>query len=207
MQRYRKAGVSLAVGMALSSTMAWGAPQVPPSAPVTVVNTPSNPVPVTGSTTVSGSVAASQSGTWTVNVLDPGTANPFEGRCSGDLFKDDSGTCTIEIPAGYQLVIQAISASASVDPDVIARTLFVQQRRNGVSSGGHTLPFIATGPVYETLQPTVIRHETFGLAQALTWYFDPVANAAVCGAGLSKRNTSENASAFGCTITGYLVPR
>src|SRR5262245_24385577 len=43
------------------------------SAPVTIVNP--LPLPVTGSTTVSGTVAATQNGTWTVNVAGP--QNPF----------------------------------------------------------------------------------------------------------------------------------
>ena len=57
MQRYWKAGTWLAVGMALSSTVAWGAAQTPPSAPVTVVNSTSNPVPVTGTVSITGDVA------------------------------------------------------------------------------------------------------------------------------------------------------
>jgi hypothetical protein len=46
----------------------------PPDRDVIIVNTPANPVPVTGeitvngSTSVSGTVAASQSGTWTVGI-------------------------------------------------------------------------------------------------------------------------------------------
>lgn len=50
----------------VASAMLWpvvalGAPQNPPSAPVTVVNTPANPVPVTGSLGVSGSVTVNNS--------------------------------------------------------------------------------------------------------------------------------------------------
>jgi hypothetical protein len=45
------------------------------SAPVTVVNTPANPVPVAGSTTVSGSVAATQSGAWNVGITGTPSIN------------------------------------------------------------------------------------------------------------------------------------
>src|SRR6476661_4486282 len=83
----------------VASAMLWpvvalGAPQNPPSAPVTVVNTPANPVPVTGSLGVSGSVAVNNSASSPVPVtivmpsatptvtcrLDPGSgseASPF----------------------------------------------------------------------------------------------------------------------------------
>ena len=69
--RYFCIACALAV---LCPTLALGAPQAPPSAPVTVVNTTANPVPITGSTTVSGTIAATQSGTWTVQVVNPNAA-------------------------------------------------------------------------------------------------------------------------------------
>jgi hypothetical protein len=47
-----------------------GAPQTPPSAPVTVVNTNANPVPVSGALSVGGTVAATQSGEWQVKVTN-----------------------------------------------------------------------------------------------------------------------------------------
>jgi hypothetical protein len=84
------------------------------------------PVPVTGSTTVSGAVAATQSGTWNVgitgtpnvNVKNPATAPvlflnvndpgriPYQSRqdCSGPL---NSGNCSASwppVPANHRLV-------------------------------------------------------------------------------------------------------
>jgi hypothetical protein len=66
----------------------------PPSRDVLVINTPANPVPVTGAvsvsgqTTVSGSVQASQQGTWTVGI-DP-AHNQVE-VASAPTFDHDEG--------------------------------------------------------------------------------------------------------------------
>ena len=112
MQPNRKAGASLVVGLALSSTMAWGAPQVPPSAPVTVVNTPSNPVPVTGSVTFG-------------NTGDPllvrNVENPARSRfqASGNCpMEDPIISCFINftVPSGRLLVIETVSFEVFTPP-------------------------------------------------------------------------------------------
>jgi len=174
-----------AIGMIIISPLVEAASQAPPSAPVTVVNTPSNPVPVTGSTTVSGSVAATQSGAWNVNVRDPGIANPFEGVCDGQFRESGqpsaSAECIIGIPAGYQLVVQAVSAAAAVEAGVVARFLQLMQVKDASAMGGHFLPFLATGPAGGGAITT------FTLAHPITWYFDPTTNGVSCNAVLSKQ--------------------
>lgn len=58
------------------------------SEPVTVVNTNANPVPVTGSTVVSGTVAATQSGTWNVGIHGtPSAISPIPPVRVAVLFK------------------------------------------------------------------------------------------------------------------------
>ena len=90
--------------------------------PVTVTNTP---LQVTGATTVSGSVAATQSGAWNVgvtgtarvaNVNDPGRT-PFQGGV--DLVGSQCGlTCVFKfgpVPAGKRLVLQQVSGALLFD--------------------------------------------------------------------------------------------
>jgi len=82
MKCLRPSFAPLAVAVSIISvgaTLASAAPPIPSSAPVTVTNTSSNPVPITGSTTVSGSVAASQSGPWSVQITGSLPAVSMQG--------------------------------------------------------------------------------------------------------------------------------
>ena len=82
MKCLRSSFATLAIAVSVitvSPTLASAAPPIPPSAPVTVTNTSSNPVPITGSTTVSGSVAASQSGPWNVGITGSLPAVSMQG--------------------------------------------------------------------------------------------------------------------------------
>jgi hypothetical protein len=83
MKCVRSSFVPLAVAASViglgAATLASAAPPIPLSAPVTVTNTSSNPVPITGSTTVSGSVAASQSGPWNVGITGSLPAVSMQG--------------------------------------------------------------------------------------------------------------------------------
>ena len=118
--RYFCIACALAV---LCPTLALGAPQAPPSAPVTVVNTTANPVPITGSTTVSGTIAATQSGTWTVQVVNPNAAPvqtinvdkdgriPYQTMREG-TFCTDNNHCAVffpTVPANHRLVVRDLS--------------------------------------------------------------------------------------------------
>jgi hypothetical protein len=118
----------------LLSTVTLGASQDPPSAPVTVVNTPANPVPVRlqGTGTISGSVNAVQSGSWSVGVTntvavknseDPGRS-PFSARLnvgtaqasclvlSGNYQSCDFTGGFPVVPAGKRLVITDFSGQS-----------------------------------------------------------------------------------------------
>jgi hypothetical protein len=68
------------------------------------------PLPVTGSTTVSGPVAVKQDGVWTVNIRnldEPGRA-PFQAQITASA---TSSPTLSGIPAGKRLVIQHVSAN------------------------------------------------------------------------------------------------
>ena len=92
-----------------------------PAQTVTVNNSSINPVPVSaqqaGPWTVglSGTPAVSLSGTPTVNVAD--AREPFQARASAFGDSDDFGTtASFSVPAGKRLVVEFLSASASIPP-------------------------------------------------------------------------------------------
>ena len=143
--------IAALVGL-LFPALALGAPQNPPSAPVTVVNTEANPVPITGSTTVSGAVSISgtvpvtQSGTWNVGVagtlnaknIDERGRNPFAVQtfCSSS----NSNSCFSSmppVPAGKRLVLEYVSAFMQVRTNarcsISARTVTgTSRQRSGI---------------------------------------------------------------------------
>ncbi|HTQ74537.1 MAG TPA: hypothetical protein VMI74_09625 [Burkholderiales bacterium] len=152
------------------------------SDPVTVVNTP-------------------------LPVRDAGIAKPFEGHCDGFFTANfsSSESCTIAVPAGNQLVVQAVSALANIDPGLVALSFDLQQSKSGGASGGHRFPMRFLGPVNFT--PGAHDLDAFAAAQSFTWYFDPTATGVVCYMNLSDVHTSNRANIFSCTVTGYLVPQ
>ena len=98
---------------------AQGPPEVRPgpSTPVTVVNTPADPVPVTGSIGVNGPVAVTQSGVWTVQTEDPfapGATATRLGPVSIGVFPS-SGVKTIvpTVPAGSVFIVKYLNALAT----------------------------------------------------------------------------------------------
>lgn len=111
----------------LSPSLALGAAQVPPSAPVTVVNTTANPVPVTGTIGLTGTanVTVSNTGSNPVPTVslnqDDKVLNAFRTRL---LFGGGSPQTDKEftVPTGKRLVIQSISVHVDLatgqKPDV-----------------------------------------------------------------------------------------
>jgi hypothetical protein len=102
--------------MLVATTMLWpvvtlGAPQVPPSAPVTVVNTTANPVPVTGN--VSGSVTIT--GTPTVQVT--GTVETQTAIPSAAFSNSKGGVVSGPDPAGTSYAITSVTvANGGTEP-------------------------------------------------------------------------------------------
>ena len=85
---------------------------VPGSAPVNIVSP--LPLPITGSTSVSGTVAVTQSGTWDVRITG---RTPYHFRVNGS-FDGSSGTTGAEVshtlPAGKTFEMQHVSCSANI---------------------------------------------------------------------------------------------
>jgi hypothetical protein len=82
------------------------------------------PVPVTGSTTVSGTVAATQSGAWSVSSRPDLPTNPF-GVTNLD---------SITVPTGRHMVIETLSIQVDVRPpgSKIAAFISYKSGRNDV---------------------------------------------------------------------------
>lgn len=107
----------LVIAMSFSTTsLADAGP--PGGLSVNVVNTPANPVPVIGSTTVSGTVAATQSGTWTVNAniqgsptvkIAPDMLYQQEFVFTGSVVGHCSTTQgSVTVPDGKVLIIESV---------------------------------------------------------------------------------------------------
>jgi hypothetical protein len=103
----------------VASAMLWpvvalGAPQVPPSAPVTVVNTPANPVPVTGSLGVSGSVTVNNSASSPVpvSIVNPGSTPTV--NCHLDLSRGTQGTPFVNPPGASSFAIVLLACPPGV---------------------------------------------------------------------------------------------
>ena len=140
-RRYTKIIKSALIGMVLGSSIAWGAGQTPPSAPVTVVNTTANPVPVTGTVNV-GNLGAS---TLPVSV----TNFPATQAVSGSVN-------VINFPS-----VQAVSVTNSATAPLLARVLNAPGSNPFVgvltsSNTTHTVPATVNGLAVESLAITQI---------------------------------------------------
>jgi hypothetical protein len=143
---YAIAGFVLLLTAASLATSRGHAAAAAGTAPVTVMNTAVNPVPITGSVTasVSGTIAATQSGdwnvgqsgTWNVGVPDPVTVQtgttplavtdssttsrtPTEIDLSAGFSNGDSMAsplATYTVPSGKRLVLEYVSAFSGIQP-------------------------------------------------------------------------------------------
>jgi hypothetical protein len=165
----------------------------PGSAPVSIVSP--IPLPVTGSTTISGTVAATQSGRWNVNVRNidepgrvPYASHTEFGKTTISCFPD--AACTLSgfaaVPAGKRLVIQDFSGQiiepAGCKPDT-------------VTINGSTF-------VYAVFQPAPAFPDTYNFHESVLNFVD----------GGSAPTVSINSSCAGLNgdvqqvaIVGYLV--
>lgn len=143
-----------------------------PSAPVTVTNTP---LPVT----VTNQEAA---------------ITPFSGNCTGYV-QNNQATCSIDIPAGKQFVMQVISAQLNLNIGFASTGVLVVQLKNGQSLAQHIFPTMLQG------QDNAINLAVFVGAHSLTWYFDPTATAVLCSTSVTQ-NAPGNVLV--CNVSGYL---
>ena len=128
----------------LCPALALGAAQVPPSAPVTVVNKSSNPVPIVGSVGLSGTanVQIINGGTNPVPVSISNSAPPEVVQVDyskdlNDLLIGTGPELIYSVPAGFRLVIEYLEVQGSL--------------QSGEA---------ATGGIYTTVNSKTSLHET-----------------------------------------------
>ena len=170
------------------------APNTPPSASVTVVNTDANPVPVVqqGGVTLNGTVP--------VRAVDSSTAQPV---VRGGAATSSTGIGPVvdlyTVPAGKLLVVEHVSARLSVVPGV--KVLFGDFRgQRGdlpFSTGEIVLLPVFTG----TSEPRNPQKDIYLVSQPVKFY---VAAGDHVIAGFSQDLFDTEASVF-CSFTGYLV--
>jgi hypothetical protein len=100
---------------------AMAAANNPPSAPVTIVNTASNPVPVTGSFGISGTANVNVTNTVPVINSENPARSPFWGT-GMDQFNDELESLVLavgSVPAGKRLIIEyvGVHCSAALDEE------------------------------------------------------------------------------------------
>lgn len=134
------------------------------SAPVTVVNTP---LPVEGNTSVSGTVSATQAGTWSVGV------NNFPSTLTGVTPLPVTGTVTANVSLPDPLPVQQVnSASSSValecapvtSTNICTSTDFFQLNNDGSAQGS---PYNI--PAGQVLVITDVEWELVGGSNALAY--------------------------------------
>ena len=207
-------GVLVVIGSLMNSHSATAQPGTAPpkssgSAPVTIVSP--IPLPITGSTTVSGAVAATQSGTWNVGITGNSGANPVLVRdvdnparrpfqimlCGGG--KNGVSFCNLPVlgapgapsafvvPPGQQLVLRFVSGSC------------IATNTDNLNLNLKTT--VAGATVGYPLFPVQSRFPLWGVTQEVYISADPGTNVA-----LETIEQSAN-SALGCkfALSGYTV--
>ncbi len=182
-------------------------------APVTVVNTPGHPVPVTGVVTghITGDVNAGQRGPWNVGII--GTPTVQVGNTSGSpvLTRDvdraakqsfhttsftfmiggeQNKADTFTVPAGKQFVIELVAAQANILPG--QRALITLTPGNGSNL---PIPLTDQG----TYNGGTL--EAFVGTQQTNLSFDPGTNLTY----IYNRTAGEGDAGFFVTLWGYLV--
>ena len=215
MNKSKWAVVAAAGVLSVSAVVqAAAGPQNPPSAPVTVVNTTANPVPitapqglpVTGNVAVTGSINASQSGTWNVGITGTPTVSisgPVATLPEANIpvqFLLTPGQC-FAVPSGNRLVIEFVSASAVSSAGHADATFALRINTSvGGASGFQILPM--PKQIVENAGPGT-EFAAFATAVPMRAYAD--ASTDVCTS--NEYVFSGPVSSIRVAITGHLVPQ
>ncbi len=183
--------------------------------PVVVTNTPSQPIPVTGSLGVGGTVQAQQSGVWTVGISGTPTVNignavqvassvsnpvsvrdvnegfqPYQAKVFYAVHTGDTRATasTSPIPPGKRLVLQTVGVDMTTPPSGQTFGLFVLNRVGG-QEGDYPLTPTPVGGLFSFTQP-------------LTIYADP---GTVLTAGIVTPGGALGFIFAAVTFSGYLV--
>lgn len=148
---------ALVVATALAwPALALGAPQDPPSAPVTVVNKPANPVPVSGTLNVANTpdnpLAVSGNINVTNSILNVEALNDqlsvpyFHTRSSSFAGGDSPQFLSFDIPTGKRLIVENITVRAALNTTSNLVAGFQYQSAQTGSETGY-LSLQAQGPI------------------------------------------------------------
>ena len=97
---------------------ALSAAQVPPSAPVTVVNTPANPIPVTGNIGLTGNANVTVTNTLlSVETLNDVLSTPYMVSRSGAFVPTafPSESVDFDVPDGKRLIIESMTVRVALE--------------------------------------------------------------------------------------------
>lgn len=147
----------------------------PPDKDVTVVNTPAQPVPVTGTvnvtggTTVSGTVNAVQSGEWTVSIV-PGELLHFNSGFTviGDGASKDFGPFDVSDLSKLRVIARAVNNNAGD----LTFTVFAWDAAlvNRIVLDEFTLNEARVSRVYDAPPPSVLVRVTNGTGGATNYH-------------------------------------
>jgi hypothetical protein len=162
---------------------------------VTVVNSPSQPIPVTGTTTVVGSVTIDSKTPLSVRDIDEPALQPFQQEIGINLADGigEGEAPSAAVPAGKRFVVDFISAQASLPagqhPLILVKA-FVNGANNGVS---HNL--------LTTLQSNFGGNDQWVASQPTRLYADPNTNLQIF---FFRDATAGQASLF-LKVSGHFV--
>ena len=139
------------------------APRVPPSAPVTVVNTAANPVPVTGTVGLTGPVPVLQSGTWTVTAQEtfapgrqPRRFGPIDAQSTGSFVGHE---LVPPVAAGQTFILthlHAVGFSNLSSVPLVRGACIVQLRIGSSYTPFLLLPMVNSGSSLAVTQQTFL---------------------------------------------------
>ena len=193
------------------------APTTAGSAPVTVVNTTANPVPVSGVVSVSGTstVNAQQSGSWNVGISGNSAANPFLVRDVDQASRkpyaqtikmtfnssDRAVLGNFDVPAGKRLVIESFSVFGKFPSGMKLVESSINAFQGGDQFGTQHFAPVFTGNTEETFEPGVF------IVSSGPMHLDAVAGTGTVTVRLERDHITiiTVPFSFEVNITGYLV--
>jgi len=189
----------------------------PPSAPVTVVNTTANPVPVAGVVNVSGTptVNAQQSGSWNVGISGNSAANPLQVHDVDHASRtpyaqtkrlafnptDRAILGNFDVPAGKRLVIDNFSIFGKLPSGMKLVEASINAFQGGEQFGTQHFAPVFTGNTEETFEPGVF------IVNSGQMHLDAVAGVGTITVHLERDHITiiSVPFSFEVNITGYLV--
>jgi len=219
------AGFAILIGaLALTSsaqvkTATTTSPTAPLSAPVTVVNTTANPVPVAGVVSVSGTstVNAQQSGSWNVGISGNSATNPLQVHDVDNAPRtafaqtkkltfngpDRQILGNFDVPAGKRLVIESFSVFGKLPSGNKLVEADINAFQGGEQFGTQYFAPVFTGNTEETFEPGVF------IANSGTMHLEAVAGTGTVTVHLERDHIIGLSTippfSFNVSITGYLV--